>query len=105
MNNSFRYSNQVGSFEKDSLSHYVDNLLQGKIQRKKLQDDFDFDDFNCAKVHAERMKKREEKLADEGKLEDEILNEILQEQKEKERLLKEEAAGKSKKGKAMKNEL
>lgn len=81
----------------------MENVLQGKVQKKKLADDFDFDDSNCSKVHEERFKKLKERLESEGNLEDEILQEILKEKEEK--MKKDEAAKKSKKRKAKKNEL
>ena len=87
----FRYTNQIGTFSKESLEAFIQRVLAGKVPRQRLSEDIDIDEKNCPAIYEERKKKASNKSAEDEALEQEIMKEILEEQKKKEAQEKAEA--------------
>lgn len=82
--------NQIGTFEVDSLTNFVDKVLKGKVETHHIKEDLDIDEVNCKEIYEEREKKRQELENLRSEEDDEILKEILEEERLRKEKLKEE---------------
>lgn len=97
----YRYVNQIGTFELDSLSSFVDKTLKGRVETHSLKEELDIDEVNCSEVYKlrEERKKKDEERKEED---DEILKEILEEERERKKRIEKELEKEKKKGKKKK---
>ena len=84
----------IGRFEQDSINFFVGSVLQNKANQQRLNlEEFKIKDKNCETEHA-RIKQRLEELSKNAEEDDEILREILEEnrlrEEERQRELEEE---------------
>lgn len=68
------YSTLIGTFDEENLGRYVDDVLEGKVSLNNLDEkNIVFNNINCEEL-------KEEKFPEE---EDEILKEIIEEERRK----------------------
>ena len=86
------------------MSQFVEKVLKGKVETHHLKEDLDVDEVNCEEIYQIREKNRKEMESQKTEEDDEILKEILEEERLRKQKIEEEleSSKKSKKKKGSK---